>query len=67
MALSTIEGVRRQIPDLTMDVINLAERPEMAMKYRVIATPAIAINGVLAFSGIPKEADLRRRLLEAAR
>lgn len=50
-----------------MDVINLAERPEMAMKYRVIATPAIAINGVLAFSGIPKEADLRRRLLEAAR
>ena len=65
--MSTIEGVRRQILDLTMEVINLAERPEVAVKYRVMATPAIAINEVLAFSGTPKEADLRHRLLEAAR
>jgi hypothetical protein len=50
-----------------MEVINLAEHPEVAVKYRIMAAPAIAINGALAFSGTPKEADLRRRLLEAAR
>jgi hypothetical protein len=67
LVVSAIEGVRRQIPDLTMEVINLAEHPEVAVKYRIMAAPAIAINGALAFSGTPKEADLRRRLLKAAR
>jgi hypothetical protein len=67
LVVGTIESVRQQMPDLTMEVINLAERPEVAVKYRVMATPAIAINGVLAFSGVPKEADLRQRLLEVAR
>ncbi len=67
MVVGTIESVRQQVPDLTMEVINLADHPEVAVKYRVMATPAIAINGVLAFCGVPKEADLRRRLQEVAR
>jgi hypothetical protein len=49
-----------------MEIINLADHPDVAVKYRVMATPAIAINGVLSFSGTPKEGDLRQRLLEAA-
>ena len=65
--MNTIARVRQEVPDLKMEVINLAEHPEVAVKYRVMATPAIAINEVLAFSGTPKEADLRHRLLEAAR
>lgn len=64
--MDTIARLRQEIPDLTMEVINLADHPEVAVKYRVMATPAIAINGVLAFSGTPKEAELRLRLLEAA-
>jgi hypothetical protein len=66
LVVSTIAQVRQEIPDLKMEVINLADHPEVAVKYRVMATPAIAINGVLVFSGTPKEPDLRRRLLEAA-
>lgn len=65
--MNTIAQVRQEVPDLKMEVVNLADHPELAVKYRVMATPAIAINGVLAFSGMPKEADVRRRLLEAAR
>ncbi len=65
--MSTIAKVRQEIPDLKMEVIDLADRTDLAVKYRVMATPAIAINGVLAFSSVPKEADLRRRLLEVAR
>jgi len=65
--VSTIAKVRQEIPDLKMEVIDLADRTDLAVKYRVMAAPAIAINGVLAFSGVPKEADLRRRLLEVAR
>ncbi len=67
MVVNTIARVRQEVPDLEMEVVNLADHPELAVKYRVMTTPAIAINGVLAFSGTPKEADLRQRLLEVAR
>lgn len=36
------------------------------MKYRVMATPAIAINGKVEFVGVPTKAALRARLLSAA-
>lgn len=67
MVARTIEELRQEIPDISWEEINLAESPEVAVKYRVMATPAMAINGVLAFTGTPNEADLRQRLLEAAR
>lgn len=65
--MNSIARLRQEIPDLKVDVINLADHPGVAVQYRVMATPAIAINGVLAFSGTPKEADLRQRLLDEAR
>jgi hypothetical protein len=39
--------------------------PDVAVKYRVMATPAIAIDGQLAFTGVPREEAFRARL-EAA-
>jgi hypothetical protein len=41
--------------------------PDVAVKYRVMATPAIAIDGQLAFTGVPREEALRVRLEAAAR
>jgi len=38
----------------------------VAVKYGVMSTPAIAINGRLEFSGVPREAALRARLRAAA-
>ena len=67
LVVNTIARLRQEIPDLKVEVINLADHPEVAVQYRVMATPAIAINGVLAVSGTPKEADLRQLLLEGAR
>ncbi len=36
------------------------------MKYGVMATPAIAVNGRLEFTGVPREDALRARLRAAA-
>lgn len=44
--------------------MDITDHPDVAVKYRVMATPAIAINGRLAFTGVPREADLRRALRE---
>jgi protein-disulfide isomerase len=45
--------------------VDITERPDAAVKYRVMATPALAINGKLEFMGVPKEEALRARLREA--
>lgn len=62
-----IEQAKAEIADLHLEEVDITERPEVAVKYRMMSVPAIAINGVLAFTGTPKEADLRQRFLEAAR
>ena len=46
--------------------MDITEHPELALKYRLMATPAIVINGKLEFVGVPAEATLRARLLAAA-
>lgn len=51
---------------LQLDEIDISERPDVAVKYGVIATPAIAVNGQLEFTGVPREDALRARLRAAA-
>lgn len=58
-----IDDVRRDHPEVEFEVIDITERPEVAVRYRVMMTPAIAINGELAFAGIPSEPALRAQLL----
>jgi len=59
-----VEDARETFSDLELEEVDITRRPEVAVKYRVMATPAIAINGRLAFTSVPREADLRRALLE---
>ncbi len=60
-----IEAIKTDVADLSVQEIDVTEHPEMAVKYRVMFTPAIAINGRLAFTGVPREADLRRALVSS--
>jgi hypothetical protein len=59
-----VDEAKAELPDLLLEEVDISEHPEVAVKYRVMATPAIAINGRLAFTSVPREADLRRALLE---
>ncbi len=64
MVAKLIEDTKAEIPDLHLEEVDITEHPEIAVKYRVMATPAIAINGRLVFTGVPREADLRRAILD---
>jgi hypothetical protein len=66
LALEVIESVRATLPDVALKIVDVSLAPEVAVKYGVTATPAIAINGQLAFRGIPRENALRARLRAAA-
>ena len=62
MVLRLIESAKSQIFDVEMKEVDITEHPEVAVKYRVMATPAIAINGRLEFLGVPREDALLERL-----
>jgi protein-disulfide isomerase len=61
-----IEKAKGQVPDIHVEEIDVAANPAVAVKYHVVATPAIAINGRLEFTGVPREEALLTRLREAA-
>ncbi len=62
MAQRLVEKVAIDFPGLSYRVVDLVESPELGIKYGVFSTPAIAINGRLAFSGVPGENALRKKL-----
>ncbi len=62
LAQRLVEKVAIDFPGLSYRVVDLIESPELGVKYGVFSTPAIAINGKLAFMGIPGEKVLRKKL-----
>ena len=67
MVANILEKVRSQFPEVRLDEVDITQHPETAVKYRIMATPAIAINGKLEFTGIPKEEALRQRIADRAK
>jgi hypothetical protein len=61
-----IQEASAGLEGLQLDEVDVSERPDVAVKYGVMSTPAIAINGRLEFSGVPREGALRARLRAAA-
>ena len=65
MALKVIDDARADLPGVELTEIDITERPDVAVRYRVMATPAIAIDGRLEFTRVPEESVLRARLRAA--
>ena len=57
-----IDQVRHIHPEVALREVDLVAHPEVAVKYGVWSTPAIAIDGALAWQGIPSAGALRERL-----
>lgn len=60
------QKARNDFPDLAVRVIDIAAHPEIRFKYGIYSTPAIAINGQLEIIGVPKEDDLKSRILKVS-
>ena len=61
-----IEKAKNEMSDIHVEEVDVAANPAAAVKYRVMSTPAIANNGRLEFTGVPREAALLARLREVA-
>ncbi len=49
------------------DTVEAYENPDIADRYGVTTVPAIAINGVLAFVGVPYEEDYIERIVDVVK
>ena len=58
------ESYKQGVKSIIADTVEAYENPDIADKYNVMSVPAIAINGVPAFVGLPYEEDLLRRIVE---
>jgi len=57
------EVIRNHIENMKgIDIkeINIAENPDIAVKYGIMSTPALIINGKLAFTSAPSEGELKK-------
>lgn len=47
--------------------IDIIQKPEKLIEFNVMATPAVIINGKLAFEGSMNKEDLHKKIKEALR
>jgi glutaredoxin len=59
-----IEKVLKENKHVAYKELSLLDHPELALKYNIMSTPALIINGVLAFSQPPSEKQLKEKLVE---
>jgi hypothetical protein len=57
-----VAQVRKEMPDLPMEVIDLTDRKDLMEAHNLLYGPAILVNGRLDFIGIPSMAWFRQRL-----
>jgi len=60
-----LEGVRAVVGEVCLEEVDITARPDVAIRYGVMSTPAIAIDGRLACVGVPSEGALLRQLRAA--
>jgi len=46
------------------EIVDITKNPEMLQKYQVMSAPGIVIDGKLEFSGVPREEELREKVMK---
>ncbi|MCL2116624.1 MAG: MJ0307 family thioredoxin [Methanobrevibacter sp.] len=63
MAEQVVEEAKKEIGDgMDVEVVNIMTDRQRAIDYGIMAVPAIAINGVVAFVGAPSKEELMSKL-----
>jgi len=50
--------------DITVEEVDITAEPTRAAQYGVMSVPAVAINGILKFVGVPKQEELKKAILD---
>lgn len=58
---------RGELGKVEIKLIDVLSEPELVIRYGVLSTPALAINGSLCFVGVPKKSELAQKMIAEAR
>jgi hypothetical protein len=58
-----VENVLKDYPGVAVREVHIMDAPDRVAQYRVFSTPFIVMDGTLEFVGVPREADLRARIV----
>ena len=61
-AKEVIHSYVKDMKGVNVKEINIVEHPEIAVKHGIMSTPALIVNGRLAFTGAPSEDELKKYL-----
>lgn len=50
--------------DITVEEVDITTDPARAAQYGVMSVPAVVINGILKFVGVPSREDLKKAIVE---
>jgi len=50
--------------DITVEEVDITTDPTRAAQYGVMSVPAVVINGILKFIGVPSREDLKKAIVE---
>ena len=50
--------------DITVEEVDITVDPTRASQYGVMSVPAVAINGILKFVGVPSRENLKKAIVE---
>ncbi|HET9082583.1 MAG TPA: thioredoxin family protein [Trebonia sp.] len=62
---AVLARVTSDLPHVTVKEVDLAEHPEVAARYQVMACPAVAVGGRVQFVGGVDERRLRQLLTQS--
>lgn len=49
---------------VTVEEVDITVDPTRAMGYGIMSVPAVVINGILKFVGVPRKEDLKKAIIE---
>jgi len=52
------------VGDITIEEVDITVDPTRAAQYGLMSVPAVAINGILKFVGVPKKEELKKAITE---
>ncbi len=60
-----VESLTPEFPESVIEIINISERPDIAIKYGVITSPTILIGEEILLHGIPTKECLVESITKA--
>jgi len=59
---SVLRRLKIEMPELNWNISDIVDKPELALKYGILITPSILIDGKLEFVGFPQESAIESKI-----